>query len=401
MAGPSLTATGLSVETFAEAFATLAQEVRDVLGQQVAADSPTSAIGVLNGIVARISALCQAGLQGVYLARTLDGANDADLDRVGQLLSIPRKDASQSIVVIRFTNASAASVAIDAGRVFQIANTAYQFVTPDALFTVPALGYVDALCTAIATGPTPVGALQSWQWVSSFAGSTSVTMANAAGGTEGANVETDTAYRLRLATERGLNGAATLDAIFAAIEGLALVQQAVVFENDSDAYGITTPKTVPGLPPHSIVAATLGTQTAADTGAVLFAKKAAGVGTFGDTSVTVYDSQGFPHAIAYQTATELPIYATAHIVAAGLPVNDAGTITAVKAAIAAYGDTLRLASTVVYVRILSAVSDTVPTATAITLTIGTAPAPGGTANIVPDWDKAPTFDPANLVITVN
>lgn len=401
MPGPTLSATGLAIQSFSEAFAELAQSVRDALGQQVAADSPVSAIGILDGTVARLAALCQEGLQGVYLARTLDGASGQDLDRIGQILGIPRKNASQSIVVVRFTSSSAALVTIDAGRIFQIQNTEYQFTTPAALFTVPASGYVDALCTAIPTGPTPVSATQLWEWVSSFAGSTSVTMTNPAAGVLGDDVEDDTAYRIRLATERGLNGAATLDAIFAAIDGLPLVQQSVVFENDSDAYGITSPKVVAGLPPHSVVAAALGTATAADICATLFAKKAAGIATFGDTPATVYDSQGFAHAIAYQTATNLPIYCTAHIVAPGLGVNDAGTIAAVKAAIVAYGDLLRLADTVVYVKILSAISDAVPVATGITLTTGIAPGPVGIVNIVPAWDRAPTFDPANLVITVN
>ena len=401
MPGPTLSATGLAIQSFSEAFAELAQSVRDALGQQVAADSPVSAIGILDGTVARLAALCQEGLQGVYLARTLDGASGQDLDRIGQILGIPRKNASQSIVVVRFANASAALVTIDAGRIFQIQNTEYQFTTPAALFTVPALGYVDALCTAIPTGPTPVSATQLWEWVSSFAGSTAVTMTNPAAGVLGADVEDDTAYRIRLATERGLNGAATLNAIFAAIDGLPLVQQSVVFENDSDAYGITSPKVVADLPPHSVVAAALGTATAADICATLFAKKAAGIATFGDTPVTVYDSQGLPHAVAYQKATDLPIYVTAHVTAPGLGVNDAGAIKAIKDAIAAYGATLRLADTVVYVKILSAVSDAVATATGLTLAIATHATPTETVNIVPDWDKAPTFDPAHMTITVN
>ena len=84
MAAPEITPYGLTIQTFDEAFAALAQEVRNALGQQIAADSPTSVIGVLNGIVARLSASNQEGLQGVYLARSLDGASGTDLDRIGQ-----------------------------------------------------------------------------------------------------------------------------------------------------------------------------------------------------------------------------------------------------------------------------------------------------------------------------
>ena len=100
MAAPEITPYGLTIQTFDEAFAALAQQVRNALGQQIAADSPTSVIGVLNGIVARLSASNQEGLQGVYLARTLDGASGTDLDRIGQILSIPRKGATQSVVTV-------------------------------------------------------------------------------------------------------------------------------------------------------------------------------------------------------------------------------------------------------------------------------------------------------------
>ena len=401
MAAPEITPYGLTIQTFDEAFAALAQEVRNALGQQIAADSPTSVIGVLNGIVARLSASNQEGLQGVYLARTLDGASGTDLDRIGQILSIPRKGATQSVVTITFANSSASNINIPAQRILQIAGTTYQFTTPDAVFTVPASGNVDAQVTAIDTGTTPVNALQDWQWVSSFTGSTSITMTNADPGTEGANVESDTAYRLRLATEHGLNGAATLDAIYTALSVLALVQECAVFANDTDSYGISTPRVVPGVPPHAIASVVRGTMTDASVAQTLFAKKAAGIATFGNTSFTVYDAQGMPYPIHFQTGTQLPIYVTAHVTAIGVGTNDAGTIAAIKNAISAYGETLALADTVVYVKVACAITDAVASITGLTMTMGIAPSPSGVVNIVPDWDQAPTFDQTNMIITVN
>jgi uncharacterized phage protein gp47/JayE len=401
MAAPELTAAGLTIQTYEEALASIATAVRNALGQQVAADSPTSVIGIIDGIVAQLSTEAQEGIQGIYLNTTLDGASGTSLDRLVALGGIYRKAATQSRVTMRFTNSSVSNYNVPAGSLFQIANTSYQFVTP-AIFTVPASSYVNVSCLAVATGPVPVNASQSWVWVSSFTGSTSVALSNPSAGVTGTDVETDSALKLRYLQSFGLLGSSTINAIRAAVLSLVDVQECSVFENDTDVPGIVSPAIIPGLPPHSFTAVTKGTALSTDIAQIIFDRKPTGIATYGNTLEIVTDSQGYAHAIYFQTASGTNIYVSAHIYG---PASLSALTATIQAALLAYIDGLTIAQPVLYNRIYSIISDTCKAAgtpaTDLTVTIGTAPAPVGTSNITIAWDNYAQTQNSYLTIAVN
>ena len=399
MTAPNLSAAGLTIQNYTEALDALAAQVRSALGQQVAADSPTSVIGIIDGIVAQLSTLCQEAIQGVYLNNTLDGASGTSLDRLVALGGVYRKPATQSRVTIRFSNGSASNYNVPAGSLFQIANTSYQFVTP-ALFTAPASTYVDVSCLAVATGPTPVSASQSWQWVSSFTGSTSIALTNPDDGVTGTDVESDAALKLRFVESFSLPGSATLEAILAALLSVPTVQECVVFENDSDTPGITSPITISGIPAHSFVAVVKGTATTATLTQVIFARKPIGIRAWGNTTGVVTDSMGYNHNISYQTATSTSIYVTAHVTGAASLSALTGTI---EAALTAYVDGLTIAQPVLYNRLYAIVSDACKAAGTpaddLTVAVGESPSPSGTSNVAIAWDHYATA--ATITVTAN
>jgi uncharacterized phage protein gp47/JayE len=116
--------------------------------------------------------------------------------------------------------------------------------------------------------------------------------------TLGSPEETDSELRQRRAVSISSAGAGTPEAILAGLLDIDSVTAAFVQENvtdETDAYG---------LPPHSIECVVQG-GAAADIGAVLWARKPAGIELHGDESVTVEDSQGYSHVLAYSRPTEV------------------------------------------------------------------------------------------------
>lgn len=96
-------------------------------------------------------------------------------------------------------------------------------------------------------------------WVTSFVGSSELTLVNPAAAVVGAAVETDAALRLRYFQVLAQAGAGTVQAILASVLALATVTQARVYENDSNVLGISTPESIPTLPAHSFLVVARGT----------------------------------------------------------------------------------------------------------------------------------------------
>lgn len=406
MAGPNLSPAGLTIQTFDQCLTELATAVENALGASVGASDPTTVIGILDGIIAQLDSLIQEAIQGVYFQQTLDGASGEDLDKF--VFPMLRKTPTQSLGAIRFHNTSLATISIHVGSLFQIQNTAFQFVIGAGFSVAAGDTTPDVPCYAVATGPTPVNSGQTWQWVSAFTGSNSIVISNPDDGVTGTDVEDDSALKLRFTQSFSLPGSGTLDAIRAALRTLINVQQVSVFENDGDTPGITSPVTIAGLYPHSFVSVLLGTETASSAAQVLWLRKPIGIATFGNTNADVTDSEGYPHTMRWQTAAALPCYVTVHL--AG-PAALSNSIDAIQAAIVAYfmGDDtatppipkLTMAQPALFNRIYAAISDQAKDATDITLTIGTAPSPSGTSNIVPAYDHYCTAINAHVLVTVN
>ena len=145
----------------------------------------------------------------------------------------------------------------------------------------PTIGSVNSIVTQIA----------GWESVS-----------NESAAYPGRDVETDTEYRQRYSSVVSAQGKAMVESIRAnLLENVSGVTAAVVFENtgeDTDSAG---------RPPHSIEAVVQGGD-GEEVAAMIWKTKAAGIDTYGSTSVAVTDSQSVSHTISFNRPTTVPVY---------------------------------------------------------------------------------------------
>lgn len=174
-----------------------------------------------------------------------------------------------------------------------------QPVTVTPAITQAGIPQANVTVTAIATGPhianvaTLINILTP---ISGLTGAFNVDDAHV-----GTNVETDNAYRARMAKELQVAGAGTVPAIRSRLLAVKDVTSVYVYENIMD---------VPdgnGRYPHSVEAVVTG-GTDSDIAEELWQVKPAGIATFGNTSHVIIDSQGNPQTMRYSRPVPIPIY---------------------------------------------------------------------------------------------
>ena len=215
---------------------------------------------------------------------------------------------------------------------------------------------------------------------------------NALDATLGLSAETDANFRVRrLESIAGL-GAARQAAIRSALLGLTGVTKSIVFVNDLDTADGA------GRPPHSIECLLVGgtDQTIRD---MIWAKKAAGIQTYGTVSGTVVDSQGGSQTVYFSRSTGVNIFLILDIVkdAALFPANGS---TLLLNEILAFGAALNIGDDVIPHPALEAVIAKVPGITDVVIKIGTAPAPTLDNNIVITATQLALFDSSRITINV-
>lgn len=254
--------------------------------------SGDSVFGQEIGIKAKLLADVWEVLQACYNAYDPNAAAGAALDNVLALALLSRQEAIKTTVVCTCTGTPA--TVIPSGS--QVSNTLgdkFESIedltiagggTVDGTFRALVAGAVPALLGTVTTIETPVSG-----WAS---------VDNAADGTVGRDAETDVEARLRRNYSLQYLGAATLDAIRAAIlNDVDDVTACIIYENDTDVTDFY------GQPPHSIWCIVSG-GTNQDIADKIWEKKAAGIKTFGNTSVGVFDSLEIPHTVAFSRPTQ-------------------------------------------------------------------------------------------------
>jgi uncharacterized phage protein gp47/JayE len=188
-------------------------------------------------------------------------------------------------------------------------------ITPDTntlgvviSFTQTQVGIAQAsvIATATVTGPiyAPVDFLTNI--VTPVTGLTAAANPNAA--VAGTNLETDNAYRARIAEEQQVAGAGTVEAIRARLLTVAGVSGVVIYENITDVTIINAEYVGDDLPPHSYEAFISGTAAASDIAEMLWLTKPAGIATYGTQSFVITDSQGINHTMYWSVPVEIPVY---------------------------------------------------------------------------------------------
>lgn len=210
---------------------------------------------------------------------------------------------------------------------------------------------------------------------------------------EGRFRETDEELRIRFRNSKELNARGTIDAIFANLNSLIDVDSVNVYENVTNATDSN------GLPPKSFSVVILGgnSQEIADT---IWQVKPAGIETFGNTTVSVSDTQGISHDILFSRPTEIDIYIDITISSAEgalIPSNAEEQI--INALETYFEDTYSVGDDVIYSRLYTPINS-VSGFQVDSLTVGTSASPVGTSNIVIAFDEIANFVRSNVNVTI-
>lgn len=289
-----LTSTGFVTKTQTEIKAEIEARQRADISDRldVSASSPH---GQHNAIVSRAVRLIEETMTALYMAIDPDSATGESLDRVSAITGTTRRaaTATRTTVVVNVdpgTYAIGALVAMVDGRPDdRFANV--EAVTNGGGAAADVSAVFDALTTGAVSCPSNTlvisGAVSGWNSITSNTE-----------GTQGLEIESDAALRIRRAAEVENPGSTSPSGIAADIlENVSEVSSVFVVENDTDA-------TVDSIPPHALEAVVFGplVPTAADNLAVatqIFASKAGGIGTYGNTAVSVTDTEGQIHVISF------------------------------------------------------------------------------------------------------
>lgn len=399
MSGPTYGADGLQIQTATEVQADVADALAAQFGAGFQGRNGQAVAGQAVSAVAQLLTDHQEGLDGAYQSQTIDGAAGVSLDRLALGLGLTRNAATATAVITYFVNGSGAAVTVPAGAIVQHTATGELFAVV-ASVTVGAGGSEIGNLRAVQTGPLAVAASAAWAWVTSFSGSTFVSLVNGTGAT-GTAEETDAALRIRILQSAHLPGSGTVASIRAALLDLDGVTYARVFENASDALGIAAPVVIAALPPHALVAVVAGNATGSDAGedaiaAAIYARKPSGIATYGNTTRSVTDADGYAVPVKFEAATPA-VFA----VAAVFPLAVAAYETAIATALAAYVNGMSVGATVVNDAMRAVAFDACGVdkskVTSFTLTFGVGGL--GTANVVCDWNQYPTLATGDIAIT--
>ena len=275
---------------------------RAALGQDlsVAAESPQ---GQLIGNEALQLTEQDEALVTLANAFALPTALGFQLDNLGSLLGIGRRSARQSLVAVTLSGDSGTSIPADS----RARTTAGDTFALTAAITIGTEGTVTGTMRAVEEGPVPAEAGALTEILDLVVGWTGVTNPTAA--TLGRLTESDVAYRsryARLVAHNGRSGVENIQARILAVDG---VEDAIVYENDTDSDVTLQELTITA---RSILAIVQG-GTDADVGRAILETKPVGIPTSGTESVGVLHAQGQTTTIQFSRVMLVPLSVDATI----------------------------------------------------------------------------------------
>ena len=227
--------------------------------------------------------------------------------------------------------------------------------------------------------------------VTTYAGWDSVS--NNVSANTGREAESDTALRQRWNNSLYARSMGMTDSIASALVTLNGVTSAFVYENDQDTTDAD------GRPPHSIEAVVNGGEPD-EIALTIWQKKSAGIDTYGSQTVSINDSQGFPHTINFNRPLVIPIYLDITVTEypeEALPPNAQAMITD---AVLNYGNSLTVGNDVILQRFMGAIYQAVSGIGYIAITASTDGVTYSTNNIQIDARHVATFDATRVQVTI-
>lgn len=208
--------------------------------------------------------------------------------------------------------------------------------------------------------------------------------------TSGEDRETDEQLRLRFRNGKFDRATNTIDAIYSALINLDGVTEVTIYEND------TSLPDANGVPGHSFLPIVSGGLSTAIANAI-WENKPIGILSYGNTTVSISDTQGFPHAISFSRPSPVVIYISMDITTdVNFPANGQDLIRS--ALIDYFAANFGTGDDVIYSRLYTAINS-VPGHQVNSLTVGTAPSPVGTGNVNIPFDSIASLNSLNIIIT--
>lgn len=209
---------------------------------------------------------------------------------------------------------------------------------------------------------------------------------------KGSVLESDEELRERFRLSKAVRASNTSEAIYSQLLELEGVDHARIYENMTDAVDLK------GLPPHSFMAVVLG-GTNTDIGEIVWNNKPLGIASYGNTQVTVRDSQNFEREVSFSRPTEVPIYVDITLTKVGNTFPADGVDQVRQAVFEALSANAGFGENIIYTRLFTPINS-VPGHQVDVLEIGKSSITLGTTNIPISWDEYPVALPENIQITV-
>lgn len=206
----------------------------------------------------------------------------------------------------------------------------------------------------------------------------------------GENVETDEELRERFRVSKYVRATNILEALYSDLIGLSTVTEVQIYENDTDVTDSN------GVPAHSFLPIILGGDPI-DIAQSIWENKPLGIRSYGNTTQTIFDSQGFPHEIGFERPNPVDIYIRMDLTTdPNYPQNGDDLI---KSNLASYfSSNFGIGDDVVYSRLYTPINS-VPGHQVNTLEVSTNGVTWTMANIVVAFNAIATLESANILIT--
>jgi hypothetical protein len=382
-----LTDTGFVRKTYADIIRDIEAWQRDRISSKLDLSERT-VLGNINAIVSEELAQAWETLEAAAGALDPDTAVEMLLIGLCKLTGVVRAGATAGKVAgVQLTFDRATGPIAIGALLLSVSGAAANLWSNDTEITAPADSVQTCAFTSVGTGSTYAAAADTLTTITTpILGL--VAANNPIEAEPGTDVQSLDSLRTAREVSLAATGRGTVSAIAAAVRAVPGVIDARVFEND-------TAVTVGSLPPNSIRPVIWDGSGLAATNAALaaaiYAAKGDGTATSGGTAQGTPDPWGATKYMHFDRATAVNVYVSVTVVG--------GTPVAVKAAlIAAHTETID--NDVLYASLVSAAFRTIGVTNVTTLTLGTTPAPGGTADIAITSDQVGLLDDSRIAVTI-
>ena len=285
---PYMDASGIHIPTYEDRLQALLSAYRSVFGQDVRLTEASPDYQLLSVFARALDDFSQLLAAG-FAARNPDYASGTALDLLAPLHGLRRNGAGCSTVTMTLAGTPGALLAEapvfldDAGFLWQCA--------AGIRLDGNGAAQVTAVCRTAGEIAAPAGTVRTL--VTPVTGLTSGV--NAAAAAPGTDAETDASLRRRVRLAAAAPAQAGEETLLRAVLAVPGVRKAKLYVNED---GETDANGIPG---HSVCAVVSG-GTNAEIGKALFLKKAPGIGTAGDKTVSVTDGFGQAHTVRFRRA---------------------------------------------------------------------------------------------------